>query len=117
MKADGANVAQKWLRLLKQRKEQELREMLDPKTLAALTPKERHLLFYCVLTNCTMHNMHLGAKYGLKASRAVTDKLIREAGVVEAMRAAGYTSDGFTHCPLPSAGPSNPYHHQTLQLQ
>jgi hypothetical protein len=69
MKADGANVAQKWLRLRKQRKEQELREMLDPKALAALTPKERHLLFYCVLNNCTMHNMHLGAKWRSTASK------------------------------------------------
>ena len=92
--ADGAASAQKWARLMADVKREELNEQYAG-DLDTLTPSQRARLFWCVVTNCIMHDLALGATWARKAAAQVTAE--ESKGAVEAVRAAGHASDSFSH--------------------
>lgn len=86
-KADGAAAAQLWARKMAAKKISELRDFFTKEQLEKLTPVERALLFWFIVTNCTMHNLNLGAKHAAKAAAKLTETLAKPA--VQAMKDAG----------------------------
>jgi hypothetical protein len=101
VKADGAAAAQKWARLLAEKVKADTRVSFSDKEWAALKPEERHIALWVLVTNCTMHNFHLGGKHACKATSKLTAELSKPA--LESIREAGFNTTAMEHAPSLSA--------------
>jgi hypothetical protein len=96
--ADGAAAAQLWARLMGENKVNELDSHFTAKQLEEMSPQERHHLYFYVVTNCTLHDLHLGGSHASKAARLLTLELT--ASAVAALKAAGHVTNSFSLAPL-----------------
>lgn len=101
VKADGAAAAQKWARLLAEKVKAATRDSFSDEEWAALKPEERHIALWVLVTNCTMHNFHLGGKHACKATSKLTVELSEPA--LESIRDAGFNTTSMEHAPSLSA--------------
>ena len=101
VKADGAASAQKWARLLAAKVKAATRATFSDAEWAALKPEERHIALWVIVTNCTMHNFHLGGKHACKATSQLTVELSEPA--LESIRDAGFNTTSMEHAPSLSA--------------
>lgn len=99
-KSDGAASAQKWARLMGERKKKDIYDRFSAEELDQLDPQKQAMLFWYVVTNCTMHNFNLGGTHGKKAAREVTAEKLK--GAVERLKEEGHTVTHFNYCPLVS---------------
>lgn len=93
--ADGANAAQKWARLMRDRVQSATRARFSDNEWQNLTAVQQRRELYVLATKCGIHGGVLGFTHASKAAAAITTKL--GAGAVQSVRDAGHASDHFAH--------------------
>ena len=93
--ADGANAAQKWARLMRDRVQGATRARFSNDEWQNLTAVQQRRELYVLATKCGIHGGVLGFTHASKAAAAITTKL--GAAAVQSVRNAGHASDHFAH--------------------
>ena len=93
--ADGANAAQKWARLMRDRVQGATRARFSDDEWKILTAVQQRHELYVLATKCGIHGGVLGFTHASKAAAAITTKL--GAAAVQSVRNAGHASDHFAH--------------------
>ena len=91
VKADGAAAAQKWARLLATEVKHATRLTFSDEEWAALKPEVRYKYLWVIVTNCSIHNFHLGGKHLCKATGNITVK--RSEAALQSIREAGHATN------------------------
>ena len=100
--ADGANAAQKWARLMKERVQEATKARIGTERWGQLSAVEQMRELHVQVTNCSIHGGVLGFSWASKAGAKLTVEL--GAGAVASVRETGRASDHFAHaCNLKQA--------------